>query len=275
MIHFDRYSVTLFSLIPALLLTGFALFAQTPDPTRTRFETQLLAGVSVGGSLDSYTRGIPMVYAPICNRLEAGSGFGYNGGVVLEYLLNPALSLTMRTRYGSYPASFNRVEPIGKTTVEEDGTEGYIVVDIASEIDYRVLEADCMLKWGGAIGSGRRVRAGVAFGGSATYPIAGTMSQEHILKFYDVHGEVLTQRSLEEQSGEELRRRTLADREEMPRMKWQRYGLRSGVFLDYELGAGVYMTPGFYADFPLTTFSDFRWGSLSLYQLQVDLTVGI
>lgn len=262
-------------LTSVLFLTAVSAFGQAPDPTRIRFDTQLLAGVTLGGSLNSYTRGIPMVYTPICNRLEAGSGFGFSGGLVLEYLLSPSLSLTMRTRYGNYPASFNRIEPIGKTTVEEDGEDGYIVVDIASQIDYEALEADVMLKWGGSIASARRVRAGVAFGGSATYPISGTMSQEHILKFYDASGEVLTQRSLEEQSGEELRRRTLADKEEMSRMKWQRYGLRAGVFLDYELGAGVYMTPGFYADFPLTTFTDFRWGSLGLYQLQVDLTVGI
>lgn len=272
---FSRYSVAVILCVSILMLGSLPTFAQAPDPTRTRFETRLLAGASLGGSFNSYTRGIPMVYTPICNRLEAGSGFGYNGGLVLEYLLSPALSLTMRARYGNYPASFNRVEPIGKTTITEDGAEGYVVVDIASQIHYEALEADCMLKWGGAISSGRRVRAGVAVGASATYPIEATMSQEHILKFYDLNGEVLTQRSLEEQSGEELRRRTLADGEDMPRMKWQRYGLRTGLFLDYELGAGVYMTPGLYADFPLTTFTDFQWGSLGLYQLQIDLTVGI
>lgn len=275
MIHSNRYSAALVLLTTVLLLFASLASAQAPDPTRSRFETQFLAGVTVAASLDSYTRGIPMVYTPICNRLESGSGFGYTGGIVLEYLLNPSLSLTVRARYGNYPANFNRVEPIGKTTVEEDGAEGYIVVDIASEIEYEALEADVMLKWGGSIGGARRTRAGLAFGGTATYPIAASMSQEHILKFYNTYGEVLTQRSLEEQSGDELRRRTLADKEEMPRMKWQRYGLRTGLFLDYELGAGVYMTPGFYADIPLTTLSDFQWGSLGLFQLQLDLTFGI
>lgn len=280
MIHRTRYSVTrpcitTTWIASALILIAATLRAQQPDPTLVRFETRLLAGVTALGSFDSYSAGIPMVFAPLCNRLEAGSGFGYGGGLMMEYLVNPALSLTVHARYASYPGDFSRVEMIGKSLNEEGEIDGYTGVKIPSRIQYEALEADVMLKWGGPIASGKRVRAGVAIGTSLSLPVEATMSQEHVLEFFDTDGTLVTSRSFEEQTGEELRRRTLADHQDMPRMRWQRYGLRTGVFLDYELGAGVYMTPGFYADFPLSNFTDYDWGALSLYQLQVDVAIGI
>ena len=101
------------------------------------------------------------------------------------------------------------------------------------------------------------------------------MSQDHTLEVYRTGGEFLTQRDLEVFGGEEISRKGLTDEQEMTRMKDVHYGLRTGVFLNYDLGAGVYLTPGLSADLPLTTFTDFDWGSLTRYGLQVDLVFGI
>ena len=240
-----------------------------------RVETRFLVGASLGGTLNTYSAGIPMVYAPICNNLEAGTGVGYSGGLTFDYLLNRSLSLSLHTRYGSYPGDFERIQPIGGVETGVESQPGYLVVRINSAIDYQVLGADLMVKWTSESLRSARYKVGFAAGPSIALPITGTMTQNHRLEVYDGNGSEITRRDLVENQGKALRERQLAGDVQMERMKWQRYGLRAGMFLNLDVGSGVYVTPGFYADLPLVNFTDSRWGALNLYEFQVDLMFGI
>ena len=246
-----------------------------PLPTESRIETRFLAGISVNGSLAEYSNGIPMVYRPICNHLEAGSGLGYSAGITTEYLLSRSLSLSLNARYGSHPASFKRAELVGRTILNTGEDPGVLIVNINSDIEYESIETDLVLKWTIGEMSGGRNGLGIAFGPTFSVPLKGTMSQQHVLEVYRTDGELLTQRDLDIYGGEEISHRVLTEDQEMTRMNDLHYGLRTGLFLNYDLGAGVYLTPGFYADLPLNTFTDFDWGSLTRYGLQVDLMFGI
>lgn len=233
-------------------------------------ETRLFAGVTLGGSLGSYSRGIPMIYTPICNRLEDGGGLGYSVGVAAEYILSRSLSLRAHGRYAAHPASFAREETVGSTRLEE-GVSGTVVVRIDSRIDYDAVEADLLLSWMPAVIGGTRV--GGAIGPWIGVPVAGTMSQEHAMEIYSVEGAIVMTRDNSYRG--EVWRKTLADQEEITRMRSLQYGLRAGLQLEHRIARGVYITPGLYADLPLTTFTDYPWGSLTSYNLSVDLTVGL
>ncbi len=240
-----------------------------------RLDTRVLAGVSVAGALDDYSGGIPMVYSPLCNRLEAGSGFGFSGGLAVDYLLSRSLSLSLHARYGSYPGTFERIQPVGAVETGAEDQSGYLVVRINSEIDYQVLGADLLLKWSFADLNASQNQLGLAIGPSVMYPIKGTMTQDHVLEVYDTHGEPLTRRDLIENQGKALREVELAGDVEIEDIRWQRYGLRTGLYMNLSVGAGVYVTPGLYADLPFSNFSDYRWGAISLYEFQVDLKIGL
>lgn len=240
-----------------------------------RIETRFLAGVSMSGTLSTYSAGIPMVYAPICNNLEAGEGLGFSGGLALDYLFNRSLSLSLHTRYGSYPGDFERIQPIGGVETGLDNQPGFLVVRINSAIDYQVLGADLMLKWTSESLRSTRYQVGFAVGPSVSFPITGTMTQTHRLEVYDINGDEITRRDLVENQGKALRERELAGDVEMESMRWQRYAVRAGMFMNLDIGSGVYVTPGFYADLPLVNFADSRWGALNLYEFQVDLMFGI
>ncbi|MGE3800242.1 MAG: hypothetical protein AB7H80_04415 [Candidatus Kapaibacterium sp.] len=246
-----------------------------PTSQSQRIETRFLAGVSLSGSLAEYSNGIPMVYTPICNHLEAGSGLGYAAGITTEYLLSRSLSLSLNARYGSHPGSFERAEVVGTTTVRTGEEPGFLLVRINSDIAYEAIETDLLLKWTAGEMRGGRNGLGFAIGPTLSVPLKGTMTQNHTLEVYRTGGEFLTRRDLEVFGGEEVSHRNLTEGEEMTRMKDVHYGLRTGLFLNYDLGAGVYVTPGLYADLPLTSFTDFDWGSLTRYGLQVDLMFGI
>ena len=240
-----------------------------------RLETRFLAGVSASGSWNSYSGGIPMVYSPICNHLENGSGVGYSGGVAFDYLLSRSLGLSFHAGYGSFPGSFQRLQPIGAVETGLEGEPGYLVIRIDSEIDYEVLRADLLLKWYPAYLGDNETRLGVAIGPSLALPIKGTMTQNHTVEVYSTDGGPLTHGDIASNQKKAIREKELAGDVEMERMRWQRYGVRSGMFLSLDMGSGVYVTPGFYMDLPLSNFSDFRWGSLSLYELQLDVMIGI
>jgi hypothetical protein len=235
-----------------------------------RSQTRLLAGVSLGGSFGSYSRGIPMIYTPICNRLEEGAGVGYGFGLTAEYLLSPSLSLRAHGRYAAHPAGFAREEAVGSTRLEGGGS-GTVIVRIDSRIAYNAVEADLLLSWMPAtLGS---TRVGGAVGPWIGMPITGTMSQEHVMEIHAQEGGLLMTRDNSYRG--EVWRKTLADQEDMTRMRSLQYGVRAGLQLEHRVADGVYITPGLYADLPLTTFTDYPWGSLTSYSLSVDLMVGL
>ena len=190
-----------------------------PISKHERFETRFLAGIGLGGSLGQFSGGIPMVYRPICNHLEEGSGVGYSAGVTGEYLLSRSLSLSINARYGSQPGSFERLEPVGSTRLQTDGEIGHVVVRINSAIDYQAIQTDLLLKWTAGHFKGSRNGAGVAIGPSISLPLKGTMTQEHLLEVFNTGGEFLTQRDLDTYGGEEISSKTLTEEQEMTRME--------------------------------------------------------
>lgn len=247
-----------------------------PDVSVARMEqTRFLGGVSLAGNLTTYSRGIPMVFTPICNHLDPGSGFGYAVGLTGSYLLGPDLRLVSHLRYASHPGSFERFQAIGRTWAGGDGRQKQVTIRIDSEIDYRALEADLMLSW--RVGEIGRSGTGLALeiGPWSAWRLVGTMSQEHVMEIYSMQGEYLSERDVTYFGGEEINRSDLASDAEMTRARDLQYGLRLGTSIDRHLGAGIYLRPGLYVDIAATSMTDFDWGTATTWSLQTDLVVGL
>lgn len=280
--HLRLYTYVLLAIIGAISAGTFSVSLNAqPLPSRPvvfekpRLQTRFLAGVVLSGTADDYTAGIPMVYAPICNHLQAGSGWGYSAGLTFDYLLNREWSLSLQTRYGRYPGSFQRLEPIGTSYVGDGDNPNYVVITIDSDIQLDVLGADLLVKWSPSTVGSSQTRFGLAAGPSFDVPVVGKMSQRHTMTVYDADGEFVTNREIATTDGEKIRERELATDVDMDRLKGYRAGIRTGAYLSFSLGSGAYLTPGLYADLPMTTMTDFRWGSLSTYECQVELSIGL
>ena len=237
-------------------------------------QTRLLGGITVAGNYNGYSRGIPMVYTPICNHLDAGAGFGYGVGLNASYLLGSDLRLTGHLRYTSHPGSFELFQVIGRAWGKDDEM-GFVTIRIGSEIDYRALESDLMLMWNVGRFSQDRATLGLGIGPYAAWTLRAAMSQEHVMEIYSSDGEFLTERDVSNFGGEDVVRTSLADDLEMPRAREFQYGLRLGASVEYHLGKGLYLTPGMFVDIAALPMTDFNWGELTAWSLQTDLSVGL
>lgn len=278
-----RSLFTLASLLGLILICSTLQAQIFPSPGSTPKEkretafsqTRFLGGVSLAGSLNSFTRGIPMVYTPICNNLEGGAGLGYSLGLHGTYLLTPELSVVVHGRYAHHGGSFERFQAIGRSWTTENGEPGQVTIRIDSEIDYRAVEGDVMVKWIPEAFAQEGPRFGLTAGPYIGVPVSATMSQDHVMEVYNVTGEVLTERQVSTFGGEELNRGSLAEDVEMERIRPLQYGLRVGALADYHIGKGLYLTPALTVDLPVLSLTDFRWGSLTTWSLGVDLSVGL
>ena len=238
-------------------------------------QTRLLGGITVAGNYNGYSRGIPMVYTPICNHLDAGEGFGYGVGLNASYLLGPDLRLTGHLRYASHPGSFEIFQMLGRAWTKDGDEMGHVTIRIASEVDYRALESDLMLMWSVGRFSQDRATLGLGIGPWVAWRLRATMSQEHDMEIYSSDGEFLTERDVSFFGGEDVVRTTLADDLEMTRARELQYGVRLGSSVEYHLGRGLYLTPGLFVDIAATSMTDFNWGELTTWSLQTDLSIGL
>ena len=239
-------------------------------------QTRLLGGLSLAGSVNTFSRGIPMVYTPICNNLEGGDGFGYALGLHATWLLSPDWSVTMHGRYARHGGDFQRFQVIGRSwRGSDDQDPGFVTIRIDSEIDYAAVEGDIMFTWMPASSNVDDLRFGLTAGPWIGLPVSATMSQDHVMEVYDAEGEFLTERDVRTFGGEELHRSTLADDMEMDRVRPMQYGLKLGAVANYHLGNGLYLGPALTVDLPLLSLTDFRWGSLTTWSLGADLSIGL
>jgi hypothetical protein len=238
-------------------------------------ETRFLGGISGSGIYNAYSRGIPMVYTPICNHLDAGAGFGYAFGLNASYLLGPDLRLTGHVRYASHPGSFEIFQVIGRAWGGNEEMMGFVTIRIGSDVEFRALESDLMLMWNvGRFNQDRSIlRLGI--GPYAAWKLRATMSQEHVMEIYSIDGEFLTERDVSTFGGEDVVHTNLAKDLEMTRARRLQYGLRLGASVEYHLGNGLYVTPGMFVDIAAIPMTDFNWGELTSWSLQTDLSIGL
>ncbi len=281
-----RHSPTLYIAVTTLLLfcggemTGqiFPSPGSTPAEERqsTFEQTRLLGGISLATNLNAFSRGIPMVYTPICNHLEAGTGLGYSLGLHATWLTSPEWSVTLHGKYAYHGGTFERFQVIGRSWAARGGEEpGFVTIRIDSDIDYAALEGDLMFTWMPATSNVGGLRLGLTGGPWVGVPVSSTMSQDHVMEVYNAEGEFLTERDVKTFGGEEIHRSNLADGQDMERTRSLQYGLKLGAIANYHLGRGVYLAPAFTVDLPVESLTDFRWGSLTTWSLGADLSVGL
>lgn len=247
------------------------------EERRSSFEqTRFLGGVSLAGTLNAFSRGIPMVYTPICNHLEAGTGLGYSLGLHGTWLASPDWSVTVHGRYANHVGTFERFQVIGRSWGGRNGEEpGFVTIRIDSEIDYAAVEGDLMFTWMPATSDVAGLRFGLTAGPWVGVPVSSTMTQDHVMEVYNAEGAFLTERDVKTFGGEELHRSTLADGLDIERTRPLQYGLKLGTVANYHLGNGVYLAPAFTVDLPVLSLTDFRWGTLTTWSLGADLSIGL
>ncbi len=248
----------------------FGEAARTVDNT-----TRFLGGATVAGTLNQYSRGIPMAFQAICSVLEDGVGTGFAGGLTMEYLLNRELSIASHIRFGTHPGHFERIEPIGRTNAfaNETGGSSPVIITILSDINYQLLEGDVLLKWS-PMRFGPRNAVGFAIGPSIGYVLEGTMKQDQRIQIF-YNNQLLREDDIIEQASVERKRNLTEGGEDIETLRPLRLAMRGGVFVNYEIHPSITLVPGLYMDYSLNTFTERRYGNLDLTHFQCDLLIAL
>lgn len=230
----------------------------------------VLVGPVIGVNRNFHSGGFRTVTGDLsCPVFEAGTGWGFLGGMTAEILLTSVSAIIPRVTYESRPATFTSSLP--DALVQMSGHEGTVVQKIAasSEITYGIVNIEALFKH--EVGMLGPLRLALAAGPAFAWVLNGRSRQVQDL----IEPPNARFKDQDEYRLENGGRRLVFFDDEIVARRTTRFSLKGGVQAELGLfGNQWYMTPGIYYDVGLSDVTRAENWQLSSVVFMVDLRRG-
>jgi hypothetical protein len=244
------------------------------DPLNFRpARPRLLVGPRMGINRNYHSGGFRVLQGAECPKFQAGTGWGYLGGITAEFAVGTTWSIVPAVTYESRPGYFR--EELPQAAVLLEGSGGIPVnqsISTSSTITYRIVEIEAMYKQD-LVSLGKSFRLSVTAGPVGSVIMGGTISQFQDLnepenaRFLPVQREDGSMIPLSHNG----RRFTFSDNADIPGRNAVRFSLKAG--LQAELGLfhnKLIMYPGIFYDYGLSHVTSLENWNLNTLLFQID-----